>query len=65
MARWDEGRKAFCSTPGKKFTTGIEDAVKATRSGCEARGMQMSTRGLQKHQHLLREELHRSPRTAG
>lgn len=65
MARWDEGRKAFCCTPGKKFTTGIEDVVKAIQGVYEARGMQMSAKDLQKHQHLLREEFHRSPRTAG
>lgn len=65
MARWGEGGKAFCSTPGKNFTSGIDDVVKAIQNGYGARGMQMSTRDLQKHQHLLREEFHRSPRTAG
>jgi sensor histidine kinase regulating citrate/malate metabolism len=43
----------------------FEDVVKAIQSVYESRGLQMSTRDLQKYQHLLWEELHRSTRIAG
>ncbi|HON37609.1 MAG: triose-phosphate isomerase [Desulfomonilia bacterium] len=41
----------------------FEDVVKVIQSVYESQGMQMSTRDLQKYQHLLWEELHRITRT--